>query len=151
MFEATVVGLMRKFLLAILLLGMVGSGAELVLLGHSEDYRQWIPLVLLAAGLIVCTWQSVSSSVTAMRVMRWLMIGFVISGGLGIYFHYQGLVEFKHESNPSLRGWTLFWQAIRGKNPPFLAPGVLIQLGWVGLVYTYKHPALSRSKGESNA
>ena len=137
----------RLILLGILFLGMVGSGTELVLLGHSEDSRQWIPLVLLGAGLIVCTWQSVSSSVAALRLMRWLMIGFVIGGGLGIYFHYQGLADFKLESNPSLRGWTLFWRAIRGKNPPLLAPGALIQLGLVGLAYTYKHPALSRSKG----
>ena len=137
----------RLILLVILFLGMVGSGTELVLLGHSEDYRQWIPLVLLGAGLIVCTWQSVNSSVAALRLMRWLMIGFVIGGGLGIFFHYQGLAEFKLESHPSLRGWTLFWQAIRGKNPPLLAPGALIQLGLVGLAYTYKQPALSRLKG----
>ena len=42
----------------------------------------------------------------------------------------------------------LLWQAIRGKTPPLLAPGALMQLGLVGLAYTYKHPALSRLKGE---
>jgi hypothetical protein len=52
------------------------------------------------------------------------------------------------ESNPSLAGWDLVWQAIGGKTPPLLAPGAMIQLGLVGLAYTYKHPALGRSKGE---
>lgn len=148
MFEDATVVMIRKILLAILFLGMLGSGAELLLLKHTEDVWQWIPLVLLAAGLITCAWHGVSGGTSATRLMRWLMIGFIIGGGLGIFFHYQGLAEFKLESNPSLAGWDLVWQAIRGKTPPLLAPGAMIQLGLVGFAYTYKHPALSRSKGE---
>lgn len=147
-FEDATVVVIRKILLAILLLGMLGSGAELVLLKHTEDVWQWIPLVLIAAGLFTCAWHGVSGGAAAIRLMRWSMIGFVIGGGLGIYFHYQGLAEFKLESNPSLVGWDLVWQAIRGKTPPLLAPGAMMQLGLVGLAYTYKHPALSRLKGE---
>ena len=75
MFEDTVVAAIRKLLLAILLLGMIGSGAELVLLKHSEDVRQWIPLVLLAGGLICCAWLGVSGSAAATKLLRWLMIG----------------------------------------------------------------------------
>jgi len=127
---------------------MAGSGLELVLLKNTEDIWQWIPLVLLAAGLVTSAWHGVSGGVSAARLMRWLMIGFIISGGLGIFFHYQGLAEFKLESNPSLAGWELVWQAIRGKTPPLLAPGAMIQLGLVGWAYTYKHPALSRLNGE---
>jgi hypothetical protein len=74
------------------------------------------------------------------------MIAFVASGLAGVYFHFQGSAEFKLEGNPSLRGWALFWEAIRGKTPPLLAPGAMIQLGLIGLAYTYKHPALSRTK-----
>jgi hypothetical protein len=44
-----------------------------------------------------------------------------------------------------LAGWQLFWQAIRSKTPPALAPGVMIQLGLIGLAYTYRDPALFRS------
>jgi hypothetical protein len=146
--EATTIFVLRKILLATLVLGMAGSGVELLLLKHTEDVWQWIPLVLLAAGLVTCAWHGVSGGAAATMPMRWLMIGFIIGGGLGVYFHYQGLAEFKLESNPSLAGWALVWQAIRGKTPPLLAPGALIQLGLVGLAYTYKHPALSRSKGE---
>jgi hypothetical protein len=34
--------------------------------------------------------------------------------------------------------------------PPLLAPGVMMQLGLIGLAYTYKHPALNgaKEKGE---
>jgi len=135
--EAATLFVLRKILFAILVLGMAGSGAELVLLKHTEDVWQWIPLVLLAAGLITCAWHGVSGGASATRLVRWLMIGFIIGGGLGVYFHYQGLAEFKLESNPSLAGWDLIWQAIGGKTPPLLAPGALIQLGLVGLAYTY--------------
>jgi hypothetical protein len=70
------------------------------------------------------------------------MIAFIAAGFAGFYFHYQGSVEFKLESNPSLAGWRLFWEAIRAQAPPALAPGIMIQLGLIGLVYTYRHPAL---------
>ena len=50
----------------------------------------------------------------------------------------------------SLAGMALFWAAIGAKAPPLLAPGSMVQLGLLGLAYTYKHPALKRSqrKGE---
>jgi hypothetical protein len=76
------------------------------------------------------------------RALRWLMLAFVISGLAGVYFHFQGSAEFKLESNPKLDGMALFWEAIRGKAPPLLAPGAMVQLGLIGLIYTYKHPAL---------
>ena len=146
--EKSAIIALRKLLLGILLLGMLGSGTELVLLRHTEDVQQWIPLALLGCGLILCAWHGLNGCIPATRVIRWLMIGFIIGGALGVYFHYQGLAEFKRESNPGLVGWDLAWQAIRGKTPPLLAPGALIQLGLVGLVYTYKHPALRRVEGE---
>ncbi len=34
---------LRKILLAILALGMIGAVTELILLKHSEDVYQWIP------------------------------------------------------------------------------------------------------------
>ena len=64
----------------------------------------------------------------------------------GFYFHFQGSVEFKLESNPTLNGWQLFWAAMRSKAPPALAPGVMIQLGVIGLAFAYRHPALKSDK-----
>jgi hypothetical protein len=121
---------------------MLGSGTELVLLKHTEDGLQWIPLILIAASIIVLGWHVLRSDPLSVRAIRWLMIAFVASGLAGVYFHFQGLAEFKLESNPTLRGLTLFWEAVRGKAPPLLAPGAMIQLGLLGLAYTYKHPAL---------
>ena len=113
----------RIVLFAILLLGMIGSGVELILLDHTEDWRQWIPLILIGLGLVASGWHGLQSTARSVRVLRAIFIGFIASGLAGIYFHYQGSAEFKLESNPSLRGWPLFWAAVKGKAPPLLAPG----------------------------
>ena len=152
----------RIVLFAILLLGMIGSGAELLLLSHTEDPRQWIPLILLGTGLLVCAWHGVyfsalsvrakrlgcdlsgGASALSVRVLQTILLGYIFSGFVGMYFHYQGSAEFKLETNPSLSGWALFREAIRAKAPPLLAPGTMVQLGLLGLVYTYRHPALNR-------
>ena len=90
--------------MAILILGMLGSTAELILLKHTEDFRQWIPLTLLAAALSVFGWHVVNASPANLRLIHWLMIAFIASGVAGVYFHFQGSAEFKLEGNPSLRG-----------------------------------------------
>jgi hypothetical protein len=66
----------------------------------------------------------------------------VVVGVLGLYYHYHGNVEFALERNPSLRGTGLIWKALRGATPA-LAPGALAQLGLLGLLFCYRHPALA--------
>ena len=135
---------LRKILLGILALGMIGSVTELILLKHSEDVYQWIPLVLLGVGLPALAWQRISGGALSLRLLRWLMCGFVVAGIAGVYFHFQGSAEFKLESQPNLAGMALFWEAIRAKAPPLLAPGSMVQLGLLGLAYTYKLPVLQQ-------
>lgn len=86
------------------MLGLLGSGTGLILLKHTEDIRQWIPLGLIGASVVVSGWHVLGGGRLSMQVVRWLMIGFVASGLAGVYFHFQGLAEFKLESNPTLRG-----------------------------------------------
>jgi len=40
--------------------------------------------------------------------------------------------------DPSLEGWALFVKVIRAKAPPALAPAAMIQIGLLGLLYTYR-------------
>ena len=137
--------MIRAFLLTIFILGSVGSGAELLLLNHLESLLQWIPVVLILLSFLVLGWHAVRRTRASARAIQGVMIAFIAAGLAGFYFHYQGSAEFKLESNPSLAGWQLFWEAIRGKAPPALAPGVMIQLGLIGLAYTYRHPGLLAS------
>jgi hypothetical protein len=139
--EIRTVSLIRGMLLAIFILGSVGSGAELLLLNHVESLLQWVPLLLILLSFVVLGWHLVGRTPASTRAIQGAMIALITAGFAGFYFHYQGSAEFKLESNPSLAGWRLFWEAIRAKAPPALAPGVMIQLGLIGLAYTYRHPA----------
>ncbi len=136
----------RRILLGIFLMGVVGIAAELLLLAHDEDFLQQIPLYLagiagVAVGAIV-----LAPTATTIRVFQLVMAFFVVSGVIGAVLHFQVNMEFQLEMDPSLRGMALFQKAIRAKAPPALAPGAMIQLGLIGLAYTFRHPAVTGSR-----
>ena len=113
-------------------MGIVGTGGELVLLGHWEDPWQYTPLVVLSLGTLVTTFRALSPRPWNLRALRWLMAIFVAAGMLGLNRHYHGNVEFELEIYPSITGFELFWKAITGATPA-LAPGALVLLGLIGL------------------
>ena len=43
---------LRRLLLGILLFGLVGTAAELILIGHDEDWWQMIPLVVIGLAIL---------------------------------------------------------------------------------------------------
>src|ERR1041385_163676 len=141
--RATVV-IVRRILLGILVLGLAGTEVELLLLGHYDGFWQIVPLVLIGVAVLVLAWYGVTRSRASIRALQVMMGIFLLSGGAGVLLHYRGNVEFELERMPSLSGLGLFWQAIRGATPT-LAPGTMLQLGLVGLAYTYRHPSLRRS------
>jgi uncharacterized membrane protein len=135
---------LRRFLLLIFLLGIIGSAAEMLLLGHTEDWRQWIPLVLFLLSVLVLLCHAVVRRTVTRRIFQATMLLFIISGAVGCWFHYQAKREFKLETDPALVGWELFREAITsGAVPPVLAPGLMIQLGLLGLAYSYNRSSSS--------
>jgi hypothetical protein len=133
---------LRGFLLLLLGAEIVGLGAELLLISHWEDWWQRTPLVVLAMGLVVVCSHVICQNGTSIRAFQLVMILLVLSGIVGIWLHYDGRVEFRQELNPSLAGWKLFRAAMTGSTtPPVLAPGVMIQMGCMGLACVYRHPA----------
>jgi hypothetical protein len=139
---------LRRILLAVLLVGILGTGTELVLLDHFEDRLQLIPLVLLGLGLVVLVWNVVQQGRASVRVLQILMVLFVIGGLVGLVLHYRGSTEFQLEVNPDLSGLELFLKAIRAKAPPALGPGAMIHLGLVGLAYAYRYPVSGARPGD---
>ena len=141
----------NRFLLIIFLLGVLGAAAELLLLGHIEGWRQWIPLALFAFSLLVLLCHAVVRRAVTRRIFQATMLLFIISGAVGCWFHYQAKREFKLETNPDLAGWELFREAIvSGAVPPVLAPGLMIQLGLIGLAYCYCRPSLSSTNNQQS-
>lgn len=135
---------MRKLILALLIAGMVGLLAELYLLDHYEILWQWAPVVALLAGLAAAIAVAVRPVPATLRPFQVVMTLFVIVGLVGVGLHLRGNLEFEREMDPSASGVHLFREALSGAFPS-LAPGALIQLGLLGLVHAWKHPALGRS------
>lgn len=136
---------LRWFVLATFLFGAVGTGSELVLIGHFEDTWQCVPLALLAFGLLVVAWQRIERGRRSTRVLQGAMLALVAGGLTGIWLHYDGNVEFELEMYPSFAGPDLIREALAGATP-VLAPAALVQVGLLGLAYAYRHPFLARTR-----
>jgi hypothetical protein len=142
-------GRWRRLLTLVLALGLSGSLADLVLLRHYEDVNQLIPLSLILMAFVVLAWHALAASRTSVRAVQFTMALFVVAGLVGVNLHLQSSLEFQREIDPSLQGASLLLKALQAKAPPALAPGVMVQLGLLGLVLTYRHPALARPSGKS--
>jgi hypothetical protein len=134
----TTLASVRRMLAGVLLLGMSGTTIELLLLKHDEGAIQLVPLVLLVVGMASVCWRLFSGSHASAVGLRLVMALFLLAGVAGMYYHYAANVEFQHEGDPSLAGRALLWAVLQAKAPPALAPGVMIQLGLIGLAYTYR-------------
>jgi hypothetical protein len=133
---------LRQLLLLLVFIGIAGLEVELALLRHADSFTQWIPHVTLFIGLLSTAAVYFRPGPGTFRVFQIVMLIFLIVGILGVYLHFRGNVEFALERYPSLTGLKLVWKALRGATPA-LAPGALAQLGLLGLVFTYRHPALA--------
>jgi len=140
--EAPSLRIMRRLMLFLLTVAMIGTAADLMLLDHHEGFWQMVPLGVIALGILSVALSALKEGVGALTLMRLTMALFICSGFLGMGLHYVGNSEFQLEIDPSLHGWSLFMKAITSKAPPALAPAAMIQMGLLGLLYTYQHPAL---------
>jgi hypothetical protein len=71
------------------------------------------------------------------------MLVFIASGILGTWLHYTGNANFELEITPDMAAWAVFKAAMAGATP-VLAPGTMIQLGLVGLGWSFRHPLLRK-------
>ena len=134
--------MMRRLVLGLLTVAMLGTAVDLVLLDHFESVWQAVPLAVIALGLVSAVAAATRGGAGPVTLMRVAMALFVGAGLIGIGLHYAGNSEFQRELDPDLRGWTLFMKSVTSKAPPALAPAGMIQMGLLGLLYTYQHPAL---------
>lgn len=139
----------RVVILAALLVSLAGMLVELFLLEHTEDPWQWVPIGLGAASVLVLGWYAIARSAGSLQVFRALMVLCIVGGVTGVLLHYRGNVEFELEMYPDLAGFKLFKDAMMGATPA-LAPGVMIQIGLIGLAWTIRHPALARASSTSS-
>lgn len=135
----------RRVLLAILIIGLVGTAAELLLLDHDEEAIQLVPLALIAIAFVAIAWHALDQGGASLRLFQIVMVLFIVAGGVGMVLHYRANVEFQREVDPSIGGRTLVVKAMKAKAPPALAPGTMSQLGLIGLAYAYRYPSRRRT------
>jgi uncharacterized membrane protein len=136
---------LRVWILGILLLGLLGTVTELVLLEHYEEPLQFVPLVLIAAALPALWWEFARRSLASRRAVQVLMALFVVAGFLGFAAHFHGAAEYQLELNPDMGPSELLEKILRAKAPPLLAPGMMLQLGLLGLAYVFSDSRFRRS------
>ena len=138
--ESSTLTFIRRLLLASLAGGIVGTAAELILLGHVDSAAQWIPVVALAAAVPLLLWHAARPGPLTVRVIRLLMCAYIVFGVIGVWLHYDGNVEFERELHPKDAGLAFLRHTIAGATP-VLAPGSMMLLGLLGIAHTYKHPS----------
>ena len=138
---------LRRLLLALIVLGLCGTATELVLLAHYEDVWQAVPLGAIGLAFAAIAWHLAGGRGASVRALQITMAALIANGAIGLFLHYDSNLAFQLDMDATQSGWTLFNKVIRAQAPPALAPAVMAQLGLLGLVYTYRHPALSGPAG----
>ena len=133
-------------MLAIVLFSGIGVFIELLLIGHKEDWWQILPLVLLASVTLVTAAAWFVSSTRVVVVLRVVMWACMLSGLVGQWLHYSGNAEFEREMYPGRAGLELFQESMSGATP-VLAPGTMIVIGLLGLVFAWRHPSSKLGAG----
>jgi hypothetical protein len=133
---------LRRLMLAVVLLGLLGTVTDLILLKHYESGWQIVPIALLGLLVGATVWLAFGAGTARVHCFRFLAALSVAVGITGMLLHYRGGMEFQTETYPDLGGWKLFLKVVSSKSPPALAPAAMAQLGLFGLLATYRHPAL---------
>ena len=75
---------LRRWLLVLLAIGLIGTAVDLVLLDHYEDAWQMPPLVLTSGSLAIVLWVGLRGGPAAITTLRIAMVLCVASGLLGL-------------------------------------------------------------------
>ena len=109
-----------------------------------------MPLGMIVLSLAILVVRLFRNDARVLRIFQICMLLFVAAGILGVWLHYQSNVEFELEMNPAAAGWELIRESLSGAMPA-LAPGTMVYLGLIGLLYTWRHPIFSASRNRSDA
>jgi hypothetical protein len=131
------VELLRRWILGVLVLGLVGTVTELILLGHYEQPLQLVPVILIVMAVAALVWHAIRHDAASLNALLIVMALFVLASFVGFVAHFHGSAEFQLDLNPSMSALELVEKVLHAKAPPLLAPGMMMQLGLLGLAYVF--------------
>jgi hypothetical protein len=134
---------LRRFLLALSGVLLLGTFVELVFTGHTKEPVQLIPffLCILWGGAVVLA--LVNTHRRSLLFLRTCMVVVVLGSLLGIYEHIANNIAFQLEIEPSISFAGIIAARLGGANP-LIAPGILAVGASLAIAATYDHPGLAR-------
>ena len=159
LFQQDTPTLLRRGVLALAWLGLMGTTIELVFLRHWSSATQLIvwPLVgVLAVSVVLISLLPTSRSIV---LVRWLAVGVVLVSIIGIGLHGIENIDAGPLDRNYAQIWSSmspldqWWVAITGAvgPAPVLAPGALAEISLAILVTTIRHPALEQGARKRGA
>jgi hypothetical protein len=147
--------LLRRGVLALAWLGLVGTTTELVFLRHWRSATQlvvWPFVVFLSVAAFLVSLRPSARSIVA---VRWLAVAVVVASIVGIGLHVienldAGPLDRNYASIwSSMTPFDQWWAAITGGvgPAPVLAPGALAEISLALLLATVRHPLLEGQAG----
>ena len=135
--DSVVLERLRLWIVGVIVLGLIGTMTELILLEHDEQALQFVPLVLMVLGAVTLVWHTIRKDTASLRALQIVMGLFVLSGFAGMAAHFNGSAEYQLELDPEMGKWELLEKILHAKAPPLLAPGMMLQMGLLGLAYAF--------------
>lgn len=142
-------GLLRKALLALAAVAVVGTAIDLATLRHWSQSIQLIPWFVLGGLAIAIALAAIPLPLT-IRVARAIAVVAVLCAVFGVYEHVKSNydvapLDYRYTDRwPTMSSWSRWWAAANksvGPSPP-LAPAVLLYGSLCVLFATIRHPVL---------
>lgn len=131
---------LRAALLSLAALGVLITPFELLILGHIRNREQLIPFALLAMATAAIVLVLLRPNALTLRWFQVAMVLVTLGSLVGVFEHVKSnLLISVHLFH--LSGIAALWDAAVNGKAPLLAPGILAQVGLLGLAYTFRHPA----------
>lgn len=138
MSAAEILQQLRRFLLLLSVMLFGAALVELWLVGHTEDWIQWIPFGLSTAGSIASLLMLFLPGRSTVRILRICMVVVVLGTLFGIYQHIAGNIALEREIDPKATTSRVVSRGLSGGNP-LLAPGILAIAAVLALAATYRY------------
>jgi hypothetical protein len=139
---------LRRVLLALATMLLLGTLVELWLVNHTEDAIQWVPFVLCGLGLlaiVLYVFRKAPATIWFLRIVMTLMI---LGSVLGIYLHVSRNMALEREIHPNASTSQVWRKGFGGANP-LLAPGILAISAFLMLLASYKYDVVSGNSPSS--
>jgi hypothetical protein len=124
---------LRRIVVALVALGLLGITAELLLIEHVETVSQLVPVVVMPVAAALLVPVALGVEPRSAMALRLALAAVVAAGLFGVALHLYESWEFQAEIDPSIGPAQQAWAALRAQSPPSLAPGQIALLGLLGL------------------